>query len=108
MQGKFLKPASIAVFVSAIFVSMPAPAKAANNTGAIVGGLIAGAAIGAVVSGALNHPKPIYPPRPPPPPPPWQQSFQPSAGVWCYPAQRACYRDNGAYAPAWTVKVYGR
>ena len=106
MSGRFLKLAAVAVFASALFAG--APARAANNTAAVVGGIIAGAAIGAAVSGALNHPKPIYPPKPPPPPPPWQQSFQPAAGVWCYPAQRACYRDNGAYAPVWTAKIYGR
>lgn len=84
--------------------------SAKDNTAAIIGGLIIGAAVGAAVSSAVQHPKTIYVPvqAPPPPPPAWNSAFSPAAGVICYPAQQACYRDGGAYAPAWTYKIYAR
>jgi hypothetical protein len=86
------------------------PVHAANNTGAVIGGLIAGAAIGAAVSSANRHPPPVYVPRPPPPPPPgpnpWANAFYPQPGYTCYPVQQACYKRNGAYAPVLTARIW--
>ena len=93
----------------AVGTSLPAAAK--NNTGAVVGGLIAGAVIGAAVAGSATHPNTIYVnPKPPPPPKPdpWANGFSPKQGVKCYPAQHACYNNNGAYNANWTWKVYQR
>ena len=96
----------------ALVLAAHEPAAAKNNTGAVIGGLIAGAAIGAAVSSAIKQPKKIYVPAPPPPPPPgpnpWANAFYPDPNVTCYPVQQACYRGNGAYAPVWTSKVFGR
>ena len=88
-----------------------APAAAKDNTGAIVGGLIAGAVIGAAVASSTNHPSNIYVnPRPPHPPAPnpWANAFSPKPGINCYPAQKACYKSDGAYNANWTWKVYQR
>jgi hypothetical protein len=104
MKGP-LKFAAMAMLVPALLFGTPV--QAANNGAAIIGGLIAGAAIGAAVSGAIKYPKPIYVPAPPPPPP-WQQVIVPKPGVNCYVAQQACYFKNGAYAPGWTTQVFGR
>ena len=89
----------------AAMAAMPAPQAAAkNNTGAIIGGIIAGAAVGA---SEMKHPKTVYvPARPPKPPSP--QSFSPKKGVICYPVQRACYNDRGAYSANWTWKIYAK
>jgi len=89
----------------------PAMAKN-NNTGAVIGGLVAGAVIGAAVASSAKHPDTIYvKPKPPPPPPgpnPWKNAFSPKPGVTCYPVQTACYNANGAYNANWTWKVYQR
>lgn len=34
------------------------------------------------------------------------QPFSPANGVFCYPRQRVCYRDNHL-APKWTRRVFG-
>ena len=103
--------ASTILSVAALTLATATPAPAASNTNAIIGGIIAGAAAGAVVSGAIKLPKPAYVPPPPPSAPPapyWGDSFSPKARVFCYPAQRACYNANGAYNANWTWKVYAR
>ncbi|HMN87766.1 MAG TPA: hypothetical protein PKA74_17520 [Bauldia sp.] len=95
----------------ALAISATPPAAAKNNTGAVIGGIIAGAAIGAAVASSVNQPSTIIVPGPPPPPPrpnPWANAFSPSQGINCYPAQQACYRLAGAYAPYWTSRVFGR
>jgi hypothetical protein len=98
-----------AALAPALIIGSVAPSYS-KNTGAVIGGLIAGAAIGAMVSGAVAHPQPIYypPPAPPPPPRPWGSFFEPAKNVRCYPAMQACYKKNGAYAANWTWKMYAR
>lgn len=97
------------VAFAALFAAMaaiPAPEGAAkNNTGAVIGGIIAGAAVAAVISSEMKHPKTVYVPASPPPSP---QSFSPKMGVICYPVQRACYNDRGAYSANWTWKIYAK
>jgi hypothetical protein len=114
MARAILGAAAIAVLLStagSIGTSVPA-AAANNNTGAVVGGLVAGAIIGAAVAGSVNHPANIYVnPKPPPPPPgpnPWKNAFSPKPGITCYPVQKACYNNNGAYNANWTWKVYSK
>lgn len=34
--------------------------------------------------------------------------FSPERHVTCYPAQRACYRNNGKLAGKWTHQIYRR
>ena len=95
----------------ALMLAGNTPAPAANNTGAIIGGIIAGAPDGAAGARAGHHPRRVYVRNPPPPRPPgpnpWANAFQPAANVTCYPVQQACYRADGAYAPGWTNRVYG-
>ena len=101
--------AALASTTGAVGISVPAAAK--DNTGAVVGGLIAGAVIGAAVAGSVNHPANIYVnPKPAPPPKPniWANAFSPKPGIQCYPQQRACYKNDGAYNANWTWKVYQR
>lgn len=103
---------SALVLAPALALAGQVPATAKNNTGAVIGGIIAGAAIGAAISSAIDHPKKIYVPAPPPPRPPgpnpWANAFHPDPAVTCYPVQQACYRVDGAYAAAWTSRVFGR
>ena len=100
-----LKLGAIAVCaLAAASLGMTNPAPAGNNAGAVAAGIIIGAAVGAAVSSDIKHKNKIYVPGPPPP----GQAFSPKPGVWCYPAQRACYNSGGAYAPNWTYKVYAR
>ena len=68
---------------------------------AATAGFIAGAAVGAAVSGSRHSPQIIINGRPRPGP---CRSYSPRAGFTCYPCQQACYRPNGAYAPnlTWT------
>lgn len=32
--------------------------------------------------------------------------YSPSRGVWCYPAQRACYEGSRGYSPSWTSREF--
>ncbi len=57
----------LAALVPSLIVSAP-PARA-NDTGALIGGLVAGALVGSAVT-AATRPKPYYYYGPPPPPPP--------------------------------------
>jgi hypothetical protein len=105
-----VKPSLVALLAAAVTLgslSAPDPAAAKNNTGAIIGGLIAGAAIGAAVSSQIRQPKTVYVPTPPPPDP-WPKTYSPAPGITCYPAQRACYNVNGSYNGRWTYNVYAR
>lgn len=105
---KRLKRFSVLVAALAIVAAGAATEAAAkNNTGAVIGGIIAGAAIGAAVPSEMKHPNTVYVPAPPPKPPS-PQTFTPKPGVVCYPAQRACYSDRGAYSANWTWKVYAK
>ncbi|WP_035831180.1 hypothetical protein [Kaistia adipata] len=84
----------------------PGEAKDGKNAAAIIGGL-AGIAVGAAIADSANRNRDIYGAPPPPsynPPAP----FSPSGGIICYPAQRACYNNGGAYNSNWTWRVYGR
>ena len=100
---------ALAVAIAVTLSGAPAEAKKHNdnknaNVGAaIIGGLVAGAVIGAAVSDTKTHPKQIYVA---PPPPPRAQPFSPKSGITCYPAQQACYRYDGAYNSNWTWKIY--
>jgi len=87
-------------------------ASAKDDTAAVIGGLIVGAAVGAAVSKKHKHPKTVYVPTYVPVPaggygPAWADSFSPRQGVTCYPYQRACYKGNGAFAPNVTWNVFG-
>jgi hypothetical protein len=95
-----------AVMLAAAACSATTPVSAKSNTGAIIGGLIVGAAVGAAVSSEIKHSNKVYVASPPPDP--WGKSFSPKPGVFCYPAQRACYNASGAYNANWTWKVYTR
>jgi hypothetical protein len=74
--------------------------------GAAAAGFIAGAAVGAAISGSRHSPQVIVPDYGPRRPGGggWGASYSPRAGFTCYPRQQACYRPNGAYAPnlTWT------
>jgi hypothetical protein len=96
--------AGCALATASLGVTSEAPAK--SNAGAVAAGIIVGAAVGAAVSSNIKHNNRVYVPGPPPPPS--NKGFSPKPGVWCYPAQRACYNADGAYAPNWTYKVYAR
>jgi hypothetical protein len=84
----------------------PVHAKDGKNAAAIIGGL-AGIAVGAAIADSANRNQNVYGQPPPPgyrPPAP----FSPQTGVICYPDQRACYTNGGAYSSNWTYRVYGR
>ncbi len=105
MTTSRLKLAAVSACVlAAASLGTIAEAPARNDAGAVAAGLIIGAAVGAAVSSDIKHKNKIYVSGPPPS----KKGFSPKAGVWCYPAQRACYNKNGAYAPNWTYKVYAR
>jgi len=57
--------ASLAVAVLVSGLATAAPARAHNNTGALIGGLVAGALVGSAVT-AASRPRYYYPPPPPP------------------------------------------
>jgi hypothetical protein len=96
-----------ALLATALLMAHAAPseAKDGRNAAAIIGG-IAGLAVGAAIADSANRNPNVYGPPPPPaynPPPP----FSPATGIICYPAQRACYNNGGAYNSNWTYRVYG-
>ena len=104
--------ATLAALASALLVSTHAEAPAGHK-GAVIGGLVVGAAVGAALSKKHRHNTKIYVPGYAPYPPggyvpAWQQTFSPKPGVICYPAQRACYDGGGAYNPKWTWKTFSR
>lgn len=101
-----LRVTVLAVMASTSLMYMPTEAPA-GHTGAVVGGLVVGAAIGAALSKKHKHVEKIYVPGYGPPPV-WTQTFSPKPGVLCYPAQRACYDAGGAYNPKWTWNTFGR
>lgn len=105
MRKAFTAAVMATAIVGSLSLAGP-PAHAKDGVGvAIVGGLIAGAAIGAAIADNKKHNTNIYvePRRPPPP-----QPFSPKAGIVCYPAQHACYHNDGSYAAKWTRRVYAR
>jgi hypothetical protein len=105
-----IKPSIIAALAFVVVAGgMTTEAVSKNSkTGAVVGGLIAGAAIGAAISSS-SHPTTVYvEERPKPNPNKWGESFSPKPGIRCYPAQHACYNNDGAYNGNWTYKVYAR
>lgn len=98
---------AIALLVPAFMVAHVASSSAHNNTGAAIAAGIVGLAVGAAIAGSANQPPNVYGPPPAPayaPPPP----FSPATGITCYPGQRACYRNSGAYSSDWTWRVYGQ
>jgi len=84
-----------AVLAPALLVQAPAPAEAKNNTGALIGGLVAGALIGGAVTAATTRPDPYYYYAPPPPPPPPR-----------YPAYGPGYCGAPPYPPCRTPVPY--
>ncbi|MBM3544131.1 MAG: hypothetical protein FJX44_06465 [Alphaproteobacteria bacterium] len=107
MVSTRIKLSIIATLAFAVVAgSVTTEAISKNKTGAVVGGLIAGAAIGAAISSA-NHPTTVYVEERPKPNK-WSDSFSPKPGIRCYPAQHACYSNDGAYNANWTHKVYAR
>jgi hypothetical protein len=108
MQTLIRRLAAVAVLAPALLVAagQPGQAKDGRNTAAILGG-IAGLAVGAAIADSANRNHDIYGAPPPPayrPPAP----FSPAGGIICYPEQRACYNNGGAYSGNWTWRVYGR
>jgi hypothetical protein len=103
MMTTRLKLAALAASALAA-VALVAPAPAKSDAGAVAAGIIIGAAVGAAVSSNIKQKNKVYVPGPPRP----AKAFSPQAGIWCYPAQRACYHANGGYAANWTYKVYAR
>ncbi|MCP4386465.1 MAG: hypothetical protein GY798_34495 [Hyphomicrobiales bacterium] len=100
-----LAVAALAI-IPLLSVSSPSPGHAKDGVGvAIIGGLIAGAAIGAAVAASKKHPQKVYVK---PPPPPKAKPFSPHGGVKCYPKQHACYNKNGSYNGKWTWKIYAK
>jgi hypothetical protein len=100
--------AAVALLAPALLMSQSAPSEAKNgkNSAAIVGGIV-GLAVGAAIADSANRNRDVYGEPPPPayrPPAP----FSPAGGVICYPEQRACYNNGGAYNGNWTWRVYGR
>lgn len=101
------KFAVVALLAPALLMAQSAPSQAKNgqNAAAIIGG-IAGLAVGAAIADSANRNRDVYGAPPPPsyrPPAP----FSPAGGVICYPDQRACYNNGGAYSGKWTWRVYG-
>jgi hypothetical protein len=108
MQPGFRHILAAALVAPALLLAHSAPgeAKDGRNTAAIIGG-IAGLAVGAAIADSANRNVVVYGAPPPPsynPPAP----FSPAGGIICYPAQRACYNNGGAYSSNWTYRVYGR
>jgi hypothetical protein len=108
MKSLCLRAAAVALLAPAIVFASHVPARSKSDAAAIVGGLIAGAAVGAAVSSVARYPDRVYYAPAPPPPPAWATAFSPKPGIVCYPAQRACYKESGAYAPNWTWRIYAR
>jgi len=107
-RSRLLLPLLAALAVPLVTTGVVTPAVAKNNTAAaIVGGIIAGAAVGAAISNADRHPNKIYV-QPPPPPPPDPKPFKVAPNVTCYPLQRYCYNASGSYNATWSWKLYGR
>ncbi|MCX5578867.1 hypothetical protein [Kaistia terrae] len=107
MKIRFKNLMAAALVAPALLMAHSAPSEARNgqNTAAIIGG-IAGLAVGAAIADSANRNQNVYGVPPPPsyrPPAP----FSPAGGVICYPDQRACYNNGGAYSSNWTWRVYG-
>ncbi|MDQ0346848.1 hypothetical protein [Ancylobacter vacuolatus] len=91
---KWMMRAALAVAIALPLLAASPPAQASNSTGALIGGLVAGALIGSVVTSAASQPKTYYyaPPPPPPPayyPPPPRPAYGPGyCGAPPYPPCR--------------------
>lgn len=106
MRKSGIAVAAVLALAPLLTVSSPSPTYAKDGVGvAIIGGLIAGAAIGAAVADNNKHPQKVYVK---PPPPPKAKPFSPHNGVRCYPKQHACYNHNGSYNANWTWKIYAK
>lgn len=96
-----------------VAIAQPSTPARAKDAGAIIAAGVVGLAVGAAISKHHHHTTNIYynnykPPHPPGAyPPHWAASFSPAPGIICYPAQYACYKLNGAFAPGWTRRAFG-
>lgn len=117
MTGETSRRIVLAAAATIALVVMTQPRAEAKQMGptaaAIVGG-VAGVAVGAAIADAhAKKNKKIYYDNYAPPYPPGQynpyfnEAFSPSTGIVCYPAQRACYNNNGTVSGSWTRKIYG-
>lgn len=107
MRIRLRKAPAVLLLAAALLPVHAGPSSAHNNTGAAIAAGVVGLAVGAAIAGAASRPRAVYGPPPAPvyaPPPP----FSPAANVVCYPGQRACYYNGGAYSADWTYRVYGR
>ena len=108
MRIKFKNLLAAALIAPGLLMVHTAPSEAKNgNKGAAVAAGIIGLAVGAAIADSNNRNRDVYGAPPPPayrPPAP----FSPTGGVICYPDQRACYNNGGAYNGNWTWRVYGR
>lgn len=105
---------SLALALVPAVLALTTPVSAHDDAvGAAIAGGIIGLAAGAALSSHHHHDKVIYYPGYAPPYPPggygpyYRQSFSPTPGIICYPAQRSCYRADGSFAPAWTSRTFG-
>lgn len=99
---------AVALLAPALLLAQAAPSAARMSSGAaaVTAGIV-GLAVGAAIADSANRSTYVYGAPPPPvyvPPAP----FSPASNVVCYPGQRACYYNGGAYAADWTWRVYGR
>ena len=102
MKSTLLRLASMAVLAPALLIGSHTYAPAASNTAAFIVGAAVGAAIGSATLSNTVYVKP-RPRRSG-----WGATYSPKPGINCYPAQKACYKNNGAYAANWTWRVYAR
>lgn len=85
----------------AVPVTLPNPALADKKARAAAAGAAIGLALGAIIASKRRKNRQEH----------WDYvdynaSFRPASGVVCFPAQRACYRNN-YYSADWTHRVYG-
>lgn len=100
---------AVAAWLTAGVLAYAAPAAAHHHdkeAGEIAAGLL-GLAVGAAIVDDSERRHEVYGP----PVTPYYASprpFSPHYGVSCFPAQRACYHDEGGFSAHWTHRVYGR
>ena len=102
----------VGALIPAFLMAMVASAPAVSKTGAAVIGGAVGLGVGAAISKSKKQKKVIYYPGYAPAYPPggydpyWNRVISPKPGIFCYPAQYACYTANGSFSPKWTSRMY--